>query len=113
MKNFVIFILLTIGLIVGCSKEKEPEISCIDSVLEEHGMIEYTDQEIGCSFFLELYHYKNKEYFLLGSHCADVAGDPVDCEGNGLCGEDGSAFQCERFDDNAELIRIVGIQEQE
>lgn len=32
-------------------------------------MIENIDQEIGCKFFLELYHYKNRQIFIRKPLC--------------------------------------------
>lgn len=106
----MILIMLTMILTVSCTKDEEPEAACLNSKLEEFEMVEYTDQEIGDSFFLELFHYKNKAWFLLGSHAADVVMNPVDCDGNTLCEEDRS-FKCDRFFDKAENMGIVGIRE--
>ncbi len=71
-------------------------------------MIAYNGQEIGCKFFLELYHYQDNDFFLLGSHCADMTSYPIDCEGNVLC-EDLEDTICMDFYLNSERIGIIGI----
>jgi len=92
---------------VGCSKNNS-EKDCIDAKLEEFDMVKYEEQEIDCQFFLELYHYKNKQYFLLINHCVDMAWSPIDCDGNGIC-NDLSSFECIKFNNEAERIGIIGI----
>ena len=79
-------------------------------MLDEWNMEEYIGQEIGCRSFLELFHYHNKQYFLLGSHCADIISYPTDCEGNSFC-EDGKDAECKDFFANAERIGIIGISQ--
>ncbi len=95
-------------LLVGCAKEEPVNADCIESVLINHQMVAYTGQQIDCSFFLELYQYGNKQWFLLGNHCADMISYPFDCDGNLLC-DDEASFRCEDFHENAERLRIVGI----
>ena len=72
-------------------------------------MVEFTDQELGCKLFLELYEYNNKQYFLLGNHCADIISYPTDCDGNKLC-ESGENSECNKFYADANRIGIVGIE---
>lgn len=95
-------------LLIGCSKDDYIKSDCIESMLIESNMIEYNGQEIGCKSFLELYHYKNRQFFLYGNHCADMWSYPVDCEGNKLC-ENGEDFKCRSFYNKAERIGIIGI----
>ena len=107
----MILMMLTMILTVSCTKDEEPETSCLNSKLEEFEMVEYTNQELECKSFLELFHYKNEEYFLLGNHCLDMISYPVDCDGNRLCEEEDESFKCDRFYDKAESMGIVGIED--
>lgn len=100
-------------LISACSKDQGVDLDCVDEKLEEFDMVPFTGQEIGCEFFLELYHYRNKQYFVLGSHCADIAINAVDCDGNTLCGTDDNQRKCDRFFRRADNIGIVGISRTE
>ena len=97
-------------LFVACADQNDSElIECsIESVLDDRNMIAYSGQEIGCKFFLELYHFQDKQFFLLGNHCVDMISYPIDCQRNSLCayGEDS---ECEEFFASAERIGIVGI----
>lgn len=56
-------------LMVSCNKEAEVEKDCIDEYLEQNGMIRYKGEEIGCKFFLKLYDFESKQYYLLDSYC--------------------------------------------
>lgn len=107
MKPFSILLLISIPVFFGCSKEIGIDQDCMQEVIAKHEMVEYDGREIGCQSFLELYHYKNKQYFVLNNHCLDMIIYPVDCDGNRLCIEDD--FQCRRFWRKAELIEIIGI----
>ena len=108
MRNFKLFVFLISGLIISCSKNDEIELNCLNGMLSDFGMTEYQGQEIGCDFFLELYHYNQKQYYLLGNHCADMISYPTDCEGNKLC-ENGDDNKCGRFYKNAVRIGVVGV----
>ena len=117
MKLFRSFIIILIIFSLGCSNhviectEAECiEIECVEDILEQNDMVAYQGQEIGCKFFLELYYYQNKQYFLLGNHCADLISYPRDCEGNTLC-ENGYDSKCRKFYEQAKRIGIVGISE--
>ncbi len=96
----------------GCDKENE--ISCIenctDEYLAQHNMVRYRGEEIGCKSFLSLYEYKNKQYYLLGNHCADMVSYPTDCDGNKLC-ENGEDSECRDFYKNAKYVGVIGIKE--
>jgi hypothetical protein len=101
---------IAIVLLIGCSKNDSQNSDCIESMLEESNMIEYNGQEIGCKFFLELYHHKNRQFFLLGNHCADMISYPIDCEGKKICENDEDS-ECKDFYKHAERIGIIGISE--
>ena len=109
MKVFKTFIFLILVLIINCSKNDEIEMNCLNDMLSDFDMTKYQGQDIGCNFFLELYHYNQKQYYLLGNHCADMISYPTDCEGNKLC-ENGDDNKCGRFYENAVRIEIVGIR---
>ena len=94
---------------MSCSTDENTELDCISSKLEELDMVEFAGQDLGCKFFLELYEYKNKQYFLLGNHCADIISYPTDCDGNKLC-ESGEDSACRKFYTNANRIGIVGVE---
>jgi len=102
MKNYHLFIGILIFFSIGCSKNSNIENDCIDTKLEELEMVKYDGEEIGCQLFLELFHYKNKQYFLLGSHCADIDTAPIDCDGNII-------NDWTKFYNSAESIGIIGI----
>ena len=110
MKVFKYIRAIPLLLIVGCSEDDGVERDCIESMLGANNMVAYNGQEVGCNSFLELYHYRNEQFFLLGNHCADMVSFPVDCDGNALCEDLGDA-ECRDFFSNAERIRIVGIDE--
>lgn len=95
-------------LFLSC-KEEEVIKDCIDDYLEQIGMIRYNCEEIGCKFFLNLYEFESKQYFLLGNHCADIISYPTDCEGKTLCTQQ-LEYNCEAFYKKAVFIGIVGIK---
>lgn len=72
-------------------------------------MAKYQGEEIGCKFFLSLYEYDNKQYFLLGNYCADMVSYLTGCYGKKLC-ENGEDKECKDFFENAKFIGIVGIK---
>lgn len=110
MKNLKILIVFAlIGVIPGCSPNESQE-DCLEKILTEFEMVEYQGQEIGCNFFLELYTFLNKDYYVLNSYCADLISYPTDCDGNRLC-ENGEGLACNAFYDFAERVGIVGITE--
>jgi hypothetical protein len=110
IKCFKISIVIFLASILGCSQDDTIEQDCIGSLLENGDMVAYTGQEIGCNNFLTLYHFENKQYFLLDSYCANIVAYPVDCEGNTLC-KNREDSKCKKFYNKAERIRIVGISE--
>jgi hypothetical protein len=110
MKIVKSIMVLSILFLNGCSKDDYLKSDCIETKLIELNMTKYNDQEIGCKCFLELYHFRNKQYFLLGNHCADMISYPIDCDGNKLC-ENGDNLECEIFYFTAKRIGIIGIEE--
>ena len=108
--------LLTILTIIfficfGCDKKEEVTCidDCIESYLKQNEMVSYSGEDVGCKFFLSLYEYQNKQYYVLYRHCADVAINPTDCNGNTLC-ENGNGKVCNEFFEKAKYIGIVGIK---
>ncbi len=112
MGNFKAIFFTILAVILGCTKNNEIVNDCIDVKLEEFNMVKYEEQEIGCEFFLELYIFRNKQYFQLGSHCADIVFNPTDCDGNNICGNKGR-LNCSsrRYYKKRVRIGIVGISE--
>lgn len=107
MKNLSIILAMLILFLIGCSK-KEITTECIDAMLTERNMVAYNGEDPGCKFFLELYFYQNRQFFILGNHCADMISFPIDCDGNTYC-ENGEDTGCRKFHRRAERIGIVGI----
>ncbi|MCV9385066.1 hypothetical protein [Reichenbachiella ulvae] len=107
-----IYWIAIIGMLATASCEEENESGeiedCLQSHLEQNDMVAYDDQEISCQFFMVQYLYLNKQYYLLGNHCADMVVYPTDCDGNQLCLNQNET--CD-FYEKAELIGIVGIRE--
>ena len=105
------FILVLVGLfLASCHHDCEPEKNCVSETLEENNMVPYTGQELGCGFFLTLFDFHGKQYFVLNNHCADLIDvSPFDCDGNRLCTE-GETEECSSFAEEAEYIGIVGIR---
>lgn len=98
-----IILLIWMGILLsGCLKVDKIKSECLNSLLTEMDMIEYNSQEIGCKYFLELYHFQNKQVFLLENHCVDMISEPFDCEEN--------IISCDSFHDRAKRIGIVGIE---
>ena len=110
MKNFTLILTLFIFLSVSCSKSDNIEFDCIAETLEEFDMLLFSEQEEGCKMFLQLYHHENKQFFMFGNHCMDMVSYPFDCDGNTLC-ENGQNAACSAFENSAEFIKIVGIEE--
>ncbi len=106
LKIITVFCIITS---FGCSSDDSVDADCIEDTLESLDMVSYTGQDINCEFFLELYHFENKQYFVLGNHCADMIAYPTDCEGNQLC-VDEQDRKCRNFYDKAERIGIVGVR---
>lgn len=105
MKNIKIIGLLLLFLAAACSEE--PATDCIADKLAEFDMVEYQGQEMSCKLFLTLFYYNEKQYFLLGNHCADMATCPFDCDGNELC----ESAEATDFNQNAVQLAIIGIGE--
>jgi len=99
------YLLLIIGLLVGCTKENTIKTTCTEEKLIAYDFEEYTGQDLNCDFFLILYHFRNKEYYLLGNHCVDMINKPVDCEGNVLC-DSKIRTKCNNFYNNAVEVGI-------
>ena len=109
MKINMLSILSFALFLFSCSKKDEVKVDCIDVQLDKLDMVANIDQEIGCNFYLELFHYKNEQYFLLGNFCADLESYPFDCDGNQFCGGE-SRRSCERFYNKAVSKGIVGVR---
>lgn len=109
MKFIKIIFFLYLVFSFGCSSDDSVDVDCIDATLKSLEMVPYTGQDISCEMFLELYHFENKQYFLLGNHCADMITYPTDCDGNQLCVTDEDR-QCRKFYDKADRIGVVGIR---
>ena len=113
MKNNSIFSFILIATLCLASACDTEEVSCIkdcqEAFLAEHDMVSYKGEEVGCKYFLALYEYKNKQYYLLNNHCTDMAPYPADCNGNRLC-EEGESNTCNDFFEDAKYIGIVGIK---
>ncbi|WP_185195346.1 hypothetical protein [Pontibacter sp. Tf4] len=107
--SIILIILSFIGL--GCDKKEEVTCiaDCMESYLKQNEMLSYKGEDVGCKFFLRLYEYQNKQYYVLDNHCADVAINPTDCNGNTLC-ETGNEKTCREFFEKAKYIGIVGIK---
>jgi hypothetical protein len=107
------YILLVIFLFIGFSCDRKDEVTCINNCMEtylkQNNMVSYKGEEIGCKKFVSLYEYQNKQYYVLGSHCAEIASNPTDCSGNALC-DSGNEKVCNDFFANAKHIGIVGIE---
>lgn len=108
MNLFRAIMVIGVLVLVGCSKSDSNKSDCTASMLIENDMVEYTGQEIGCKFFLELYTHKKKQFFLLGNYCADMISYPIDCEGNQLC-ENGQDLECKDFYTHSKRVGIIGI----
>lgn len=94
----------------SCEKDFEIINDCLDNKLEDLDMIPYTNQEIECKFYVEMYVYLENQYFHIDSHCADVAFNFQNCSGTSICTEEESEF-CQAFLDHAEYKGIVGVSE--
>ncbi|MFT4664582.1 MAG: hypothetical protein ACI9RM_001092 [Ulvibacter sp.] len=110
MMKHGLVVLITMILLIGCGKDDSQEVDCVTAKLEALNMLEYEDQEISCQFFLRLYEYNEKQYFLLDNYCADIIAYPTDCEGNKLC-EAELDSDCNEFYQSAVEIGIVGISQ--
>lgn len=109
LTSILAFVLLLV-VSVSCDKEDVSCIKdCLDTTLEQNEMVRYQGEELGCKFFLSLYEYKSKQYYVLGNQCADMVVFPTDCNGNKLCERVGEAA-CSDFYENARHIGIVGIE---
>lgn len=102
-------LILVFALTLACSKEADIKSDCLNDVLQQKGMVKYQGEELGCNMFLELYHFKAKQYFIINNHCADMSAFPYDCKGNNLC-KDYYNPDCLRFSREAEYKGIVGIK---
>jgi hypothetical protein len=112
IKRNYYFLLATL-IFIGFSCDKKDEVTCVNNCMEtylkQNNMVSYKGGEIGCKKFVSLYEYQKKQYYVLGSHCADVASNPTDCSGITLC-ESGNEKVCNDFFANAKHMGIVGIE---
>jgi hypothetical protein len=103
-------LMFALNLAIGCGKEPiSVEEDCIDGVLQKKGMVRYTNQEMSCRNFLELYRLNEKQYFVLGNNCADMMFLPFDCNDVVLC-KNFDSLDCENFRENAKYIGVIGIK---
>ncbi|MEM1327461.1 MAG: hypothetical protein AAGI23_15975 [Bacteroidota bacterium] len=95
---------------IGC-QEEIIAFGCVSNQLEKLGMVESDGVGIGCVMYVELYEYKNKQYYLLGNHCIDMISYPLDCDGNTICDE-GDEELCADFWDKADRLGIIGVEKE-
>lgn len=107
--RYILFLIFLTGF--GCDKKDEVTCinDCMETYLQQNGIASYRGEEVGCKYFVSLYEYQNKQYYVLGNHCADVASNPTDCNGNTLC-ENGNEKACSDFFEKAKYIGIVGVK---
>ena len=99
MKSKITFLALCMILFFSCKKDKcfETESDCYSSYLQIHNLIPYTDQNIGCNFYVNLFEYENELYFQSEHPCLLMMALPItDCEGNDICTEE-SEIDCDHF----------------
>ncbi|MFM9949874.1 MAG: hypothetical protein ACKV1O_18205 [Saprospiraceae bacterium] len=113
MKNTILGFFAITLLALSCKKESiQP--NCVDQFIESRQLIKYTGQTLNCELFYNLYEFNGKQYYVAGNYCADMASNPVDCDGNFLCpnlGEPG--FTCPEIEDfftNAINKGIIGFE---
>lgn len=117
MKSFILHFVLATFLFFSFGCDKEEAFTCLDNCiddcletnLKQNGMARYKGEDLGCKYFLSLYEYQNKQYFMLNNNCADIEINPADCHGNFFC-KSGDPKACSRFFDKAKYIGIVGIK---
>ena len=113
MRNVVspfALILLVLILFQNCTYEN-PENNCVDDALERYQMRPYYGESIsGCQTFLMQFRWRNEIYFDWNNHCVDrLHFMPTNCNGNNLASSI-SDPALKAFEEEAETIRIVGIQ---
>lgn len=109
MRKVQLAIFFFLFLITGCLKQHSIESECIVAAIRENNMIIYKDQDLGCKFYLSLYQFQNRPYFVLDNPCADIIPNPIDCEGNQICLDMENPI-CKSFFINSKWIRIIGIE---
>ncbi|WP_296622957.1 hypothetical protein [Marivirga sp.] len=95
--------------ILSCNNDEVLK-SCTDNKLEEYNLVPYNGQELDCNVILELYLYKNQQYFQLYNPCEYILTYPFDCENNVVCGKE-NQMSCNTFFDQAEYIGVIGYRE--
>jgi len=100
-------IFIAILLCTSCDKEETATVDCLEQMLTDLEMTPYTGQELGCTFFVHQYTFQNKQYYMLDNYCADIAANPMDCDGNTICDGNNSLLY-ENFFSNAIYHGIVG-----
>ena len=96
---------------LSACRHDPPELtfSCVDQYIQDHQLIKYTGQELGCNFYVRVYTLDGKEYFGEDNPCADMIAIPSDCEGQPYCtSADDPALQY--FYQHAEAKNIIGIK---
>lgn len=108
MKNLSIFLFLIL-LGVSCRKQSTDQpLSCVDQYIQDHHLLKYTGQDLGCHFYVQLYELDGKEYFLTDCPCADMFSIPKDCSGVPYC-DSLNTQAMTYFSINAVPKKIVGL----
>ena len=106
--GFFLLLILTGVLLFSCKKETSLDEGCISQFLESHNAKRANDV-VGCEFFYALYEFEGKQYFVLGSHCADMITIPLDCSDNNYC-KNKTEEMCSNFFNKALYKGVVGIR---
>jgi len=110
MKNALVLLLFVLFFAAACKDKKEAApLNCVEQYLATNQLVKYTGQYLGCSFYMMRYELGGKDYFVPGSHCADMIAIPVDCEGDPYCAD----VECPAllyFYKNAVYEEIVGFR---
>ncbi len=94
-------------LCFSCEKEDIVEFNCTTDKVSEAQMIPFSNQELGCKSYLDLYTFEGEEYYTIGNLCMDIEAIYTNCNGDMICKEDNK--RCRRFNKDAEYFGIVGI----
>lgn len=107
--QYTVILTIFLILILSCTNDEILK-NCTDSKLEEYNLEPYNGQELDCNVILELYLYKNQQYFQLYNPCEYILTYPFDCENNVVCGQK-NQMSCNSFYDLAESKGIIGFRE--
>ena len=78
------------------------------NILENNNFIVYEGQEINCEMFVTVHEFQSEFFFEIGSHCADIAPQYIDCEGNDIC-VDTNSGACNDFQQSSTNLGILGV----